>query len=213
MRARSNNADHIRVIVVGDRQRVPTSAWDLDNGNAVITGRFASFSDRAISCARSGADVVVVHLTDVASLQDLPSITAIQPTVVVSRPPPDATLVACVAAGAAAFVVESAASSFVAHAVASVAEGHLFVDPTTLEWCLDAAARFQSGTSLGDARISPRQAEVLALVYQGLTNDEIAVALRLSTNTVKTHLMRAMRRLRAPDRHSAAETARSLAMT
>lgn len=39
------------------------------------------------------------------------------------------------------------------------------------------------------ARLTPREAEVMALIHQGLTNSAIAGSLGVSVNTVKKHLM------------------------
>ena len=54
--------------------------------------------------------------------------------------------------------------------------------PTELEWLTD------------------REREVMALVAAGLSNDEIAEQLVISPATAKTHVSRAMRKLRAHDR-------------
>jgi PAS domain S-box-containing protein len=48
--------------------------------------------------------------------------------------------------------------------------------------------------------ISPREREVLDLVAQGLTNDEIAVRLQLSPTTIRTHIQHAVKRLGAHNR-------------
>lgn len=48
------------------------------------------------------------------------------------------------------------------------------------------------GRSVG---LSPREAEVLALITQGLTNQEIADRVFLSTNTVKTYIRSAYRKI------------------
>jgi len=47
--------------------------------------------------------------------------------------------------------------------------------------------------NLNRLRISSRQCEVLALVEAGLSDKEIALRLRISTATVKTHLNRLYR--------------------
>ncbi len=49
-------------------------------------------------------------------------------------------------------------------------------------------------------RLTQREREVMALVGSGLTNDEIADHLYISTNTAKTHVSRAMTKLGAHDR-------------
>lgn len=49
-------------------------------------------------------------------------------------------------------------------------------------------------------RLTPREREVMALVAGGLTNEEIADHLYISTTTAKTHVSRAMTKLGAHDR-------------
>lgn len=43
---------------------------------------------------------------------------------------------------------------------------------------------------MGDATLTPREWEVLALLREGLSNPEIAARLDLSIHTVKTHIGR-----------------------
>jgi DNA-binding NarL/FixJ family response regulator len=50
------------------------------------------------------------------------------------------------------------------------------------------------------AALTDREREVVALVAEGLTNQEIAERLVISPATAKTHVSRAMRELRARDR-------------
>jgi DNA-binding NarL/FixJ family response regulator len=49
-------------------------------------------------------------------------------------------------------------------------------------------------------RLTDREREVVALVGEGLTNDEIATRLFMSAATAKTHVSRAMIKLGARDR-------------
>ena len=58
--------------------------------------------------------------------------------------------------------------------------------------------------------LSRRELEVLALVARGLTNPEVAQALEVSPETVKTHLQGAFAKLGVSDRTSAAVRAREL---
>lgn len=68
----------------------------------------------------------------------------------------------------------------------------------------DAAIR-----SLG---LSPRECEILALLASGGSNKEMARALGISPNTVKTHVARIYEKLGVDRRIQAVETARSLAL-
>lgn len=58
------------------------------------------------------------------------------------------------------------------------------------------------------AGLTARQAEVLALVVDGLSNPEIADRLFISHRTVENHVSALLMKLDVPDRHAAAETAR-----
>ena len=55
--------------------------------------------------------------------------------------------------------------------------------------------------------LTEREREVMALVAQGLSNDEIAAKLYLSPLTAKTHVSRAMTKLGARDRAQLVVTA------
>jgi DNA-binding CsgD family transcriptional regulator len=59
--------------------------------------------------------------------------------------------------------------------------------------------------------LTPREAEVLALVARGLTNREIAAALVISVKTVGVHVSHILRKLDAPNRLEAAAIAHRIA--
>jgi DNA-binding NarL/FixJ family response regulator len=56
--------------------------------------------------------------------------------------------------------------------------------------------------------LTPRQLEVLELIAQDLTNQEIADQLYISENTVKYHVRQILERLDLADRYEAARYAR-----
>jgi ATP/maltotriose-dependent transcriptional regulator MalT len=58
--------------------------------------------------------------------------------------------------------------------------------------------------------LSRRELEVLRLVAEGLSNQEIADRLMISLNTAKTHVYRAFGKLEAEDRVQALRRAREL---
>lgn len=65
---------------------------------------------------------------------------------------------------------------------------------------------------LAQLGISAREGEVLACLAQGLTNEEIAGKLFVSTNTVKTHLVNLYGKLGVSRRTQAIEKARGLGL-
>jgi DNA-binding CsgD family transcriptional regulator len=60
--------------------------------------------------------------------------------------------------------------------------------------------------------LSPRECEILALLASGRSNKELARALGISPNTVKTHLARVYEKLEVQKRVQAIEKARWLAL-
>jgi DNA-binding CsgD family transcriptional regulator len=68
------------------------------------------------------------------------------------------------------------------------------------------------GTAPGTPLLSPREAEVLALVEEGLRNAEIAAKLFLSERTVEHHVASVLRKLQAHSRVDAVSKARSLGL-
>jgi DNA-binding NarL/FixJ family response regulator len=134
------------------------------------------------------------------------------PTVVVSGVPPEQALRPCFAAGARGFVLREEVADALDQAISVVAGGHTYLDRFSLDWLAADAARQEgtrhlNGTGRSNPLLSRREAEVLALVEQGLGNNEIGEALGLSTNTVKTYIRRAMEKLGAGDRREAAAKA------
>lgn len=71
------------------------------------------------------------------------------------------------------------------------------------------SAERNSGAEAVDARLAPREADVLRLAAVGASNAEIATELELSPQTVKAYLRSAMRRLDVRNRTAAVHVARS----
>jgi DNA-binding NarL/FixJ family response regulator len=98
-----------------------------------------------------------------------------------------------VGSGALAVVQKTSPIDDLARAIRAAAAGRTFVDPNIAQVLADPAARA--------ARIiSTREAEVLGLIAEGLTADEAAARLCLSTETVHTHVRNASRKLGARGR-------------
>ncbi len=83
--------------------------------------------------------------------------------------------------GAAGFVLKTAPLPELIDAIRRVAAGGL--------------AFAVRPTSAGLARLSPREHDVVRLVADGRTNDEIGSALKIGSKTVETHLARLFERL------------------
>jgi DNA-binding NarL/FixJ family response regulator len=67
-------------------------------------------------------------------------------------------------------------------------------------------------TATNPAGLTSRQSDVLALLCDGLSNDEIARRLVVSSKTVDHHVSAVLRKLRASNREQAAAVARRLGL-
>ena len=105
--------------------------------------------------------------------------------------------------GASGFLVKDTEPEELLHAIRVVARGDALLSPgVTRRLIADIAARRPTRAIAHPAlsELTERERELMALVAQGLSNDQIAGQLFLSPLTVKTHVSRAMLKLGARDR-------------
>ncbi len=102
-------------------------------------------------------------------------------------------------AGASGFLVKDTEPVDLIRAVRVVSRGDALLSPSVTRTLLERAS---TGMRVAPAPegLTDRETEVLRLVAQGLTNDEIAERLFLSPLTAKTHVSRIMQKLHARDR-------------
>jgi DNA-binding NarL/FixJ family response regulator len=107
-------------------------------------------------------------------------------------------------AGASGFLIKDTEPAELLHAIRVVAGGESLLSPTVTRRVIrEFAARPSWGgisTHPGVRTLTEREREVVALVAEGLTNDEIAERLIMSPATARTHVSRAMGKLHARDR-------------
>ena len=106
-------------------------------------------------------------------------------------------------AGASGFLVKDTEPAELLRAIRVVAGGEALLSPgATRRLIADLVARpdHRSGAAPDMAWLTDREREVVGLVALGLANDEIAGRLVVSPATVRTHVSRAMTKLRARDR-------------
>jgi len=105
-------------------------------------------------------------------------------------------------AGASGFLVKDTEPVDLLAAIRAVARGEALLSPgITRRLIEEFAARAKEPAA--DKRLdplTPREREILTLVGEGLSNDEIAERLVVSPHTAKTHVSRTMSKLRARDR-------------
>jgi DNA-binding NarL/FixJ family response regulator len=105
-------------------------------------------------------------------------------------------------AGAAGFLVKDTDAAELIRAVRVIASGDALLSPAvTRRLVAEFAARTRPAPPVpGLDELTSREREVVSLVASGLSNEEIAARIYVSQSTVKTHVARAMMKLRARDR-------------
>jgi DNA-binding NarL/FixJ family response regulator len=110
---------------------------------------------------------------------------------------------AALAAGASGFVLKDGEPAELLRAIRVVADGGSLLSPTVTRRVIEhftAGPARRSTPHPGVAELTEREREIVAWVATGRSNDEIAAALVVSPATVRTHVSRAMLKLRARDR-------------
>ncbi len=106
-------------------------------------------------------------------------------------------------AGAQGFLLKRARPDDVVRAIRLLATGDSLLFPAAIRELAAHHAPVDAPAGLADAGLTDREAEVLLLIANGLSNAEIAAQLIVSPETVKTHVARVLAKLDARDRTQA----------
>lgn len=114
-------------------------------------------------------------------------------------------VIAALSSGADAFCIKGTNVDRLIAAIAAAQEGATYLDPQIARRVIEHLKPPTSQAIVG--RLSQREMEVLKLMVDGYSNPEIATALYLSPNTIKTHIRGIMNKLAVDDRVQAAVVA------
>ncbi|MDO9301660.1 MAG: response regulator transcription factor [Anaerolineales bacterium] len=107
-------------------------------------------------------------------------------------------------AGASGYLTKQAASDELVQAIHTVAAGHIYLQPALARWLLEdyqnliespSTGKPEEEAAVGLEALSDREREVLEMVGQGLSNNEIGEKLGLSHKTIARHRERIMSKL------------------
>jgi DNA-binding NarL/FixJ family response regulator len=115
-------------------------------------------------------------------------------------------------AGARGYLTKDAGAEEIGRAIEQVLGDQAAIDPAVQHHLVDAIAASKPASArsadLPDG-LTPREAEVLALIAEGLSNTEIAGRLVVSEATVKSHINHLLTKIQARDRAQAVRYAYS----
>jgi DNA-binding NarL/FixJ family response regulator len=220
----------IRVVLADDQKliragfRVLLEAAD----DVMVVGEAVNGEEAVDLVRRERADVVLmdIRMPDVDGLEATSRIAADEDlagvrVIILTTFETDAYVYQALRAGASGFLVKDCEPQDLIRAIRVVARGDAELAPSVTRRLIDSlAGRGAAGMSpspaagsatsrrgpagrsaAGDlSRLTEREREVLCLVAEGLSNDEIAGRLFLSPLTTKTHVSRILTKLEARDR-------------
>jgi two-component system response regulator NreC len=118
-------------------------------------------------------------------------------------------LMQMLAAGASGYITKQAAAEELVEAIHTIAEGNVYLQPALARWLLEdyqrlarqtkpsrtVAADEQDGQVIGLEVLSLRERQVLEMIAQGISNQEIGQRLALSHKTIARHRERIMKKM------------------
>ena len=115
----------------------------------------------------------------------------------------DESLFPALKAGARGYLTKDAGGDEIVRAVHSVLSGDAGLSPSIQRRLLERLSQPEPAAAVATEApdgLTARETEVLVLIAEGLTNQEIARRLHVSTATVKTHISRILTKLALRDR-------------
>lgn len=198
----------IRVVIADDQPLVRAGlATMLGSELDIEVVATASDGREAVEAARSfHADVVCMDIrmpgTDgIAATAQLcgPEVSDPIPVLIVTTFDIDEYLFGALEAGASGFLLKDAEPEVVVEAVRSVAKGHGTLDNTLTRRVLQEMVSRRRNQPVVATRgvevLTPREVDILLLLAEGMSNEDIARSLVLEVSTVKSHLARMLPKL------------------
>jgi len=154
-------------------------------------------------------DIVLIHLAAPwpAVLRPAAEINAEVPgakIVILGVPPGESHMIDCIKSGALAWLPKSASLQEVRRTLANINEGKLIYAPRLtyrMFRCLsELSANGQLTEGLGATMLTGREMEVMELLADEKSNEQIAASLHLSVHTVKKHVHNILERLQIRSR-------------
>jgi DNA-binding NarL/FixJ family response regulator len=192
--------DPIRVLVVDDHAvfcdaLAATLSIETD---IKVVGKGNSVSEAVHSARALQPDVVLldVHLGDGSGIDAVPLIKKERPktqVVILTSDEDETVLRAAIKAGITGYLSKHESAAQVVQTVRSAARGESLIAPYMLARLLHGLQRPRSQDT--STPLTPRELEVLTELSLGLDNEEIAKRLKMSPNTVRTHVQNILSKL------------------
>jgi DNA-binding NarL/FixJ family response regulator len=203
---------NIRLLLVDDHKVVRSGVKALlsGTGNIDVVGEAGTVVDAVSVAARLKPDLVLmdVRLPDGSGIDACRDIRTARPqtrVLFLTSFADDDAVLATILAGADGYLLKEIDEEALIRAIETVAAGRSILDPSVTQRVLTRIKdQASTGAEQKGADLSPQEQKVVALVAEGQTNKEIAVALGLSDKTVRNYLSNIFQKLQVSRRSQAA---------
>ena len=194
----------IRILIVDDHPVVCSGLTSMLSAEAGMEVASAGSGQKALQLIENGHfDVVLLDLRmpgmdGVGVLQRLKDLADPPRVIILTSYGKEEEIYRAIRAGAHGYLLKDASETEMVSAILAVASGKRYIPRSVAARLADRMLR-QDLTS--------RELSVLELLAQGSTNKQIAVALNISDNTVRSHITNIMEKLQVSDRTEAVANA------
>jgi DNA-binding NarL/FixJ family response regulator len=212
----------IRVLIADNSRLVCDSLRSLLNGGECFYVVGCATTAEEVDFSASHCNVVLLgaRLEDVDALTVLESLRVKHPTVKVivmgigSEPE---TILRYVEAGAVGYVMHNESTEDMMRKLHAIREEKALVSPQMAALMMERLAQLANFGAISTFRetkvgqldeLTPRERQILDLIGDGLTNQEIANRLYIECGTVKNHVHSILQKLEISNRHEAASVYR-----
>lgn len=204
--------DRVSVVIADDHTRLRGQVRAaLEADGCVVLGEGAT-ADEAITLVtehRPDVALLDIHMpgSGIRAAQTISSALPETAVVMLTQSAADADLFDSLRAGARGYLLKGGDPGALGPALRSVLSGEAAMDPRLVARILDefrapTKQKFRRGSPVA-SKLSAREWEVMELLAEGASTDEVAQRLFLSPTTVRVHVSSVLRKLRVKDRESA----------
>jgi DNA-binding NarL/FixJ family response regulator len=211
------SGETIRVVIADDHAGIRGQVRDaLERGGCVVCAEGASAADAIRLALEHRPDVVLldIHMpgNGIHAAQQISKQLPQAAIVMLTQSKDDDDLFDSLRAGASGYLLKDTDPSSLPRTLRGVLAGEAAMPPTLVTRILHEfrqPARRRLGRSPAAAKLSAREWEVMEMLGQGLSTDEVGKRLFLSPTTVRVHVSTVLRKLAVKDRESAFRLLRS----
>jgi len=199
----------IRVILVDDHEmvRMGLAAYLSTEDDIEVVGEAANGEEGARLAAQLQPDVVLMDLVmegmdGVEATRRIREVCPSAKVIVLTSFLDDEKVYPVIEAGAFSYLLKTSRAAEIVRAIRAAVAGEPVLESRVASKIM---ARFREEQKpLPHEQLTPRELEVLKLIGQGLSNQEIADKLFIGIKTVKTHVSNILSKLQVEDRTQAA---------